>query len=312
MISLKRIPHSDKVLFPKSGITKGGLIAYYEAIATYILPYLKNRPLTLHRFPDGIDKKGFFQKNASIYFPDWIQREKIKKQGGWVNHVICNQKDTLIYLAGQGTITLHITLSTLDKLDYPDKLIFDLDPPNGSFDTVIDGAQALRSLLETELGLTSYPMLTGSSGIHLVIPLDRSENFDGVRSFAKKVVHYLAKIRPKDFTVDMRKDERKGRLFLDYLRNSYAQTAVCPFSVRALENAPVAAPISWEELGKGIKSAQKYTIRSILDRLAHTPNAWKDFGEKHYCLDNAKKKLEHLSMTTVDTDIAFKANFKNI
>lgn len=308
MISFDKTTHSEKILFPKSKITKGRLIAYYESIAADMLPYMKDRPLTLHRFPNGIEKKGFFQKNASDYFPDWIRTEKIKKKGGWVNHVICDCEETLIYLVGQGTITFHITLSTLDKLDYPDKLIFDLDPPNGSFEHVTESAQILRSLLESELGLIAYPMLTGSSGIHLVVPLDRSENFDGVRTLAKNVAQYLAKEYPNEFTVEMRKDQRKGKLFLDYLRNSYAQTAVCPFSVRAFENAPVAAPIGWNELQNGLVSAQTFTIDTILNRRKHISDPWEDFDKKPYCLGDAKSKLEKLSGVKISADKSSKSS----
>tara|TARA_R110000744_G_scaffold145866_4_gene258580 strand:+ start:9117 stop:10019 length:903 start_codon:yes stop_codon:yes gene_type:complete len=295
MIFSDKIAYSDKILFPKSGITKGKLIAYYEAIAADMLPYLKDRPLTLHRFPDGIEKKGFFQKNASDYFPDWIKTIEVKKQGGWVNHVICDCKETLIYLVGQGTISFHITLSRTDKLDYPDKLIFDLDPSNGSFCDVTKSAQILRLLLESELGLTSFPMLTGSSGIHLVVPLDRSDNFDSVRAFAKNIAHYTAKVYPEKFTAEIRKEKRKGRLFVDYLRNSYAQTAICPFSARAFENAPVAVPIGWDELQNGIKSAQAFTIDTISNRLKYKSNPWEDLFRNPYSLDGVISKLENLS-----------------
>ena len=295
MIFSDKIAYSDKILFPKSGITKGKLIAYYEAIAADMLPYLKDRPLTLHRFPDGIEKKGFFQKNASDYFSDWIKTIEVKKQGGWVNHVICDCKETLIYLVGQGTISFHITLSRTDKLDYPDKLIFDLDPSNGSFCDVTKSAQILRLLLESELGLTSFPMLTGSSGIHLVVPLDRSDNFDSVRAFAKNIAHYTAKVYPEKFTAEIRKEKRKGRLFVDYLRNSYAQTAICPFSARAFENAPVAVPIGWDELQNGIKSAQAFTIDTISNRLKYKSNPWEDLFRNPYSLDGVISKLENLS-----------------
>ena len=308
MIFSDKIAHSDKILFPKSGITKGKLIAYYEAIAADMLPYLKDRPLTLHRFPDGIEKKGFFQKNASDYFPDWIKTIEVKKQGGWVNHVICDCKETLIYLVGQGTISFHITLSRTDKLDYPDKLIFDLDPPNGSFCDVTKSAQILRSLLESELGLTSFPMLTGSSGIHLVVPLDRSDNFDSVRAFAKNIAHYTAKEYPEKFTAEIRKEQRKGRLFVDYLRNSYAQTAICPFSARAFENAPVAVPIGWNELQNGIKSAQAFTIDTISNRLKYKSNPWEDLFRNPYSLDGAISKLENLSEKKISVDKNYKSS----
>lgn len=285
--------YRDKVLFPKSGITKGDLIQYYESIADYIIPYLEDRPLTMHRFPNGIATEGFFQKNASDYFPDWIKKAKVKKKEGWVNYVICNNKETLVYLANQGTITLHVTLSKLDMLDYPDKLIFDLDPSAHNFKSVRKGAQILRSFLAGQLGLSVYPMLTGSKGLHLVVPLMRVENFDEVRGFAKKVVTYIAERYPKDFTVAIRKDKRKGRLFLDYLRNSYAQTAVCPFSVRALEQAPVAMPIAWEELDK-LNNSQAFNIYTAGHRLTHNEDPWEDFAKNAKILSNAKKRMERL------------------
>lgn len=305
------ITNTEKIMFPKSGITKGDLVYYYEMIAAYMLPYLKDRPLTLHRFPDGIGKNGFFQKNASKHIPNWIRTEKIKKEGGWVNHIICDCTETLVYLAGEGTITFHVTLSTIDKLDYPDKLIFDLDPPNGAFGKVIESAQILRSLLENELGLTTYPMLTGSSGMHLVVSLDRSDNFDAVRAFAKNVAGYLVKNYPEDLTIELRKDQRKGRLFIDYLRNSYAQTAVCPFSARAFENAPVAVPIDWIELRNGIKSTRAFTIETILDRLNHIPDPWKDFDNKRQCLSDARTKLENLTIEKIGGNISAKSHKYN-
>lgn len=299
--------HSDKILFPASGITKGDLIRYYDKIANDMLPYLKGRPLTMHRFPDGILDEGFYQKNASDYFPNWIKTSKVKKEGGWVNYVICDNKETLVYLVAQGTITFHVTLSKTDKLDYPDKLIFDLDPSENNFKSVVKVAQILRRLLEKELELSTYVMLTGSDGLHLVIPLARAENFDEVRSFAKKVAGYLAAQYPKDITIEMRKNKRKGRLFLDYLRNSYAQTGVSPFSVRALEGAPVAVPIGWEELENGIPNSQAYNIHTIFDRLKEKVNPWKDFGKNAKILSDAKKKLEKLPAAQVKADTSSKS-----
>jgi len=288
------VSHKDKILFPESGITKSELVYYYEQIADHMLPYLKDRPLTMHRFPSGIGKEGFYQKNASDYFPDWIKTIKIKKRDGWVNHVICDTKETLVYLANQGTITFYIALTKVDKLDYPDKFIFDLDPSNGDFEPVVGGAKILRKLLETDLGLMTYLMTTGSQGLHVVIPLDHTEKFDDVHDFAKSIANYLVNTNPGKFTTAMRKDQRKGRLFLDYLRNSYAQTAVCPFSVRAFEGAPVATPIDWEELENGIHSSQAYNINTIFDGLTRKVDPWKDFDKHAKNLSGAKKELEKL------------------
>jgi bifunctional non-homologous end joining protein LigD len=289
-----KISHADKVLFPHSGISKRDLIAYYEDVADVMLPYLKNRPLTLHRFPKGINEQGFYQKNASDYFPDWVQTVRIPKKDGWVNHVICNNRETLVYLVNQGTITFHVALGKVDKLEHPDRLIFDLDPPSGDFRPVIHGAQILRSFLEINMALPSYVMTTGSKGLHVVVSLNRLENFDDVHDFAKKVALYLSSEHPEKFTSAIRKDQRQGRLFLDYLRNSYAQTAVCPFSVRAFEGAPVAMPLSWDELKDGHLNSQTHTIHSVLKRLNRQADPWETFEMQSISINNAKQELEKL------------------
>jgi bifunctional non-homologous end joining protein LigD len=288
------ITHADKIMYPKVKVTKGDLARYYEDIADYMLPYLKDRPLTLHRFPEGIHHNGFYQKNASDYFPDWIKTVNIEKEGGWVNHVVCDSTETLLYLVNQGVVTFHITLSKTDKLDYPDKLIFDLDPPDNNFNSVVKSALILRHFLENELKLKSYPMATGSQGIHVVVPLLRGENFDEVRDFAKIVAKHLAQEHPQEFTTAVRKDKREGKLFLDYLRNSYAQTGVCPFSARALEGAPVATPLAWNELDTQIRSSQAYNICTIFKRLKTVVDPWKSFYDQSKLLRDAKKKLEKL------------------
>ena len=289
------ITHADKVMFPKSKITKGDLANYYEQIARYMLPYLKDRPLTLHRFPEGISKDGFFQKNASDYFPDWIRTVKVKKKDGWVHHVICDSVDTLRYLVNHGTIAFHIALSTVDKLQYPDKLLFDLDPPIDDFKTVVEGAETIHEFLENQLGLPSFVMSTGSKGLHVAVPLNRTENFEEVHDFAKNVAKYLSKKHPEKFTTAVRKNQRKERLFIDYIRNSYGQTGVCPFSTRALENAPVATPLDWKELEDRSLRAQTYTVQNIFDRLAKKRNPWEAFEKESKSILKPKEKLAVLT-----------------
>jgi bifunctional non-homologous end joining protein LigD len=284
----------DKVLFPESGITKNDVINYYDTIADYILPYLSDRPLTMQRFPKGITEGGFFQKNASDYFPDWIETVNIKKEGGWVHHVVCNTKETLLYLVNQYVLTFHVTLSKIDTIQNPDKLIFDLDPPKENFELAIKAAKALRYILEEELGLKAYITTTGSKGLHVATPIKPDKNFDEVHQFAKQVATYACVRNPKEFTTAIRKDKREGRLYIDFIRNSYAQTSVCPFSIRALEKAPVATPLSWNELNDTALNAQTYTISSIFKRLETTGNPWKDFEKHAKSITSAKEKSETL------------------
>ncbi len=285
------IDHLDKVLFPDAGLTKGDLVAHYRDLADLILPHLADRPLTLQRFPDGIGADGFYQKNAGEHFPDWIERVTVAKEGGHTTHVVAGNAATLVYLAGQATITLHGWLARRDKLHHPDRLIFDLDPPGNDFAPVREAARDLRTLLE-ELGLASWPMVTGGRGMHLVIPLDRRADFDTVRDFARGVTTLLAR-RDNRFTVEVRKDQRKGRLFLDYLRNSYAQTAVTPYSVRARPGAPVAVPIAWDELGHRDLSGNRWTVRTIAQRLSHLErDPWSGFTRHARGLATPRQRLD--------------------
>ena len=290
-LSKINIAHKNKVLFPESGITKNDLILYYDRIANYILPYLKNRPLTMQRFPEGINKKGFFQKHIPNYFPDWITTTRIKKIGGWVEHVVCNSKETLLYLVEQGVITFHIPLSTVHCIELPDKLVFDLDPPKGNFKLAIKAARILQNLLENELDFKTFVMTSGSKGLHVVAPLLQKDNFNEVHDFAKNIAQHICDKYPNDFTTAIRKNKREGKLYIDFLRNSYAQTSVSPFSVRAIENAPVATPIYWSELDDKSLNPQLYTIENIFNRLETRDNPWKGFGTNAVSIDDTKKKL---------------------
>ncbi|MDX1640243.1 MAG: non-homologous end-joining DNA ligase [Balneolaceae bacterium] len=290
------IKNRDKVFFPEEKITKGNLIDYYEKIADSFIPFLKDRPLSLNRFPDGITEEGFYQKQVSDYFPDWIDTVEIeKKEGGTNSQVVCNSKATLIYLVNQGTVSFHPWLCKTDNLHKPDKLVFDLDPPQGNFEIVVKGAKALRSLLEKELGLNAFLMTTGSKGLHVVCPIKPEKDFEDVRSFAKDVADYLADNNPDTFTTKTRKDQRKGRLFIDYLRNAYAQTSIPPYSVRAREGAPVATPLGWNELNKEGLHSQSYTIKNIFKRLSQKDEPWSQFNNKATKLKKSTEKLNGLT-----------------
>lgn len=289
------LSNRDKIFFPDEGITKGDLIDYYAKIADSILPYLKDRPLSLNRFPDGINSEGFYQKDIPDYFPDWMETVEIKKKEGGANQqVLCNNKATLVYLANQGTVSFHPWLCTAKNLQKPDKLVFDLDPPQGDFEIVLKGAKKLHSLLADELGLNPFLMTTGSKGLHVVCPLKVDKTFDEVRAFAKDAANYISDNNPDTYTVETRKNKRKKRLFIDYLRNAYAQTSIPPYSVRARSGAPVATPLSWDELNKKGLNSQSYTIKNIFKRLSQKDDPWKQFTGKATKLDQSIEKLNKL------------------
>lgn len=281
--------NEDKVLFPDDGITKGDLIDYYEAIAPRLLPWLRDRPLVLQRFPDGIEEEGFYQKQVAEHFPGWISTVRVGKSGdGTQDLVVCDEKATLVYLANLGCVALHPWLCRKDRLHHPDQLVVDLDPPGDDFVPVRDAARACRELFDA-LGLPTFVKTTGSKGLHIVVPLDRSADFDTVREFARNAMRVLAARQPDALTTQVRKEKRKGRVFLDVARNAYAQTAVAPYAVRPLPGAPVATPIGWDELGR--VDARSFTIANLLRRLGRREDPWKGL-RRHACsIARARRRL---------------------
>jgi bifunctional non-homologous end joining protein LigD len=293
-----QLSHTDKVLFPGDDISKGDLIAYYESVAGPMLPQLADRPVSMARFPDGIKGERVLQKNAPGYFPGWVRRAEVPKQGGTVWHVICDSQATLVYLANQACIELHAFLSKLDKLDNPDQLIFDLDPPDGrSFDRVRDCAFLVRGLLEDELGMTTFVKTTGGDGLHVHLPLDRSGDFEAARGLAREAAALLAARHPDLMTTQQRKDSRGDRVYLDMMRNGYAQTAVAPYSVRARPGAPVATPLGWQELDDGRLTPGRFTIATVPGRLAAmngNENPWAGLARRRYSVSAAAARLARL------------------
>jgi bifunctional non-homologous end joining protein LigD len=284
------LSHLDKVLFPGSGRTKGDLIAFYRRIAPTALPHYRDRALTMQRFPDGIDQPGFFQKNAADHYPGWIESALLEKHDGQVEHVLVNDRATLIYLANQGCITFHLALARIDRPHHPDRLIFDLDPSDDDFEKVRAAAQRLRDLLDS-LELKSYVQTTGSRGLHVVVPLDRQAGFERVREFAREVAEALQARTPELVTTEQRKTHRGNRVFIDYLRNAYGQTAVAPYSVRALEGAPVATPVRWHEIGAADLHPRRYTIGNLFRRLGQMRDPWADIDRCAQSLDSAEASL---------------------
>lgn len=290
------LSNTDKVLFPDSGISKGDLIDYYREVAGLMVPHMKNRPLTLQRFPDGIDEDGFYQQEVSDYFPDWISTRKTARaddDGEPVEHVLCNSQATLVYLANQAVITPHGWLSRAPRLSKPDRLIFDLDPADGNFTGVRRAARQVAGLME-ELGLTPFVMTTGSRGLHVAAPLRADTGFDKVRALARDMAALLAQRHGEQLTVEQRKNKRRGRIYLDVMRNAYGQTSVMPYAVRARPGAPVATPLDLAELGDSKLDPQRWHIGNILRRLGQKDDPWADIERHAASADSARKALHSL------------------
>jgi len=284
-----KISRPDKALFP-CGITKAELARYYEQVADAMLPHVKARPLNLERYPDGIDGERIMQQRAGPYFPRWIKRATVRKRGGTVEHVVAADAPTLVYLAGQACITLHAWLSRADRLERPDRLIFDLDPSSSGAAEIRRAARVMASVLR-ELELDAWVMTTGSRGYHLTVPLKRRADFDTVRAFARDVAQLATRREPRVFTTEQRKAKREGRILIDVMRNAYGQSAVAPYAVRARRGAPVATPLHFDELSERATRADRWTIRSIPQRLARGGDPWVQLERRAQTLATARRRL---------------------
>ncbi|PZU08509.1 DNA ligase D [Sphingomonas sp.] len=257
------ISHPDRVVFPDSGHTKGDLATYYAAIAEPMLRWLGNRPVSLVRCPQGRGRHCFFQKHDGGSFGGKVSTVAIReKKGGEEEYLVVDNGAALLTCVQMGTIEFHGWGSPASAVEHPDRLVFDLDPDEGlGFVTVRDAAVLLRDQL-AELGLQSWPMASGGKGVHIIVPLDGGSDWPVVKDFASRFSRALGQAFPSIFTANMRKANRKGRIFLDWLRNERGATAVLPFSVRARERPTVAAPITWDELAR-LNDARPYTIDDI-------------------------------------------------
>jgi bifunctional non-homologous end joining protein LigD len=293
------LSNAGKVLFPGEGITKRDLACYYRGAAGQMLPLLANRPVSMIRFPDGIAAPGIVQKNVPAYFPDWITRARLRKEGGWLQQVVIDKLATLVYLAGQACIELHGFLSRVDRIREPDQLVFDLDPPDDQrFDDVRVCALRLGELLSDELGLPTFVKTTGGDGLHVHVPLSQNEHFDSVREFARQVTGLLAARNPDLVTTEQRKARRGPRIYADIVRNGYGQLTIAPYSVRARPGAPVAAPLSWDEVEDKSLSPEQFTLRTMPDRIRESRPAagpWAGMARRRTGLARARTSLRQLT-----------------
>jgi bifunctional non-homologous end joining protein LigD len=270
------ISNRDKVFWPDDGLTKGDLLDYFDSVAPFILPFLRDRPLTVIRYPDGIGGFSFYQKNTPKYAPGWVKTVKLPSPGsrrGDVSYVLCNSKRTLMWLVNQAAIEFHPWLSRNDRIERPDFLVFDLDPPPGQFEVAVEVAFGMREVLE-EAGLQAVPKTSGSKGVHLYVPIQRRYSYEAVRTAATRVAATVEEAHPDMTTTEFRIANRGGRLFLDIGRNAPGAHIVAPYSPRARPAAPVSFPVSWDALRK-VKPTD-FTIRNVPDLLAGHGDAWKE------------------------------------
>jgi bifunctional non-homologous end joining protein LigD len=290
------LSNTGKVLFPGDDITKGELVGYYAQVADAMLPYLKDRPIAMARYPDGITKQRIFQKNPGKYFPDWITSVEVKKEGGTLRHVVCDKAATLVYLANQAVIEFHVFLSRVDSLECADQVVVDFDPPdNDGFDQARRCALWLRALLEDELGLTAYVKTTGGKGLHVHVPLNRKQGFEETRTFAREASQVLAARHPDVVTVEQRVQARGHRVYADVMRDAYAQTVVAPWTVRARPGAHVATPLHWSEVEDPSLSPGQFTLRTAPDRLASADDPWAGLTRHRYDVAAAHDRLRKLT-----------------
>lgn len=274
------ISHPEKVLFPGDGITKGELASYYETIAPVMLPHIRRRPVTMERYHRGIGAPGFFQKDVSKGFPEWLKRVEVPKNEGTVNHALVTDTRSLLWLANQNSITIHVWPSRAPNLYKPDICVFDLDPSSNTadkhqLDVLCRAALDLRALLQ-ELGLPSWIKTTGSKGFHIAVPLDAKADFATVARFAHRVGKLLVARDPENLTREFHKVDRGGRILVDTGRNDYSATFAAAYTVRARPGAPVSAPCTWEEVERGEISPGSFTIRNMAERIADVGDLWSD------------------------------------
>jgi len=274
------ITHPDKVLFPDDGITKGEVAAYYEMIAPLMLPHVRDRPITMERYPNGIENKGFFQKHVSKGFPEWLARVEVAKKDGTVHHALVRDVRSIVWMANQNCVTPHVWTSRVPALFHPDVCVFDLDPPEDlAFETLREAVLALRDLLQ-EAGLASWVKTSGSKGFHVVVPLDGTADMGAVARFGHRIGALLVSRHPERLTQEFSKADRSGRIYVDMGRNGYSATFAAPYAVRAKRGAPVSAPCTWEEVEQGLARPQTFTLRTMAARMAAIADPWLDMAAK--------------------------------
>lgn len=284
-----QLTHLDKVYFPKEGYTKGDLLEYYDSVAPYMLPYLKQRPVSLYRLPNGIDEQGFFQKNLDAHTPDWVSTITVQHGSKTIRYLTIPDKNTLLYAVNLGSIDIHAFNSHSPTLENPDYLVIDLDPLDISFAKVIETAQTVHELLEKH-AIPNFCKTSGATGLHIFVPAGAQYSHEIVKQFAQLLVEIVNSQLPKITSVERMPENRKRKVYLDFLQNNFGQTMAVPYCVRPKPGAPVSMPLDWKEVKDGLDPLD-FTIKNALERAKKKKDLFKGVLGKGVDLMKCLKKL---------------------
>lgn len=285
------VSNLDKLYWPQDKYTKGDLIKYYLEISTYMIEHLANRPIVFTRYPDGIEGKSFYQKNAPDYLPSWIETFTLYSQDSQrnINYILITEPAALAWLANQGCIEIHPWLSSLESLEKPDFLVIDLDPSDfNSFEQVVEVAQLVKALFD-ELKLKSYPKTSGSSGLHIYVPVKSIYSYTQIREFGRAVASVVTSMRPDICTIERTVNKRGPKIYVDYMQNVKGKTLCSAYSVRPKIGAPVSAPLKWEEVP--LISPTDFNIKNMPERIKQTGDLFLPVLKEKQLLDYAWEKL---------------------
>jgi len=288
-----KFTHLDKIYWPDEGITKGEVIDYYNSIHKYILPYLKDRPQSLKRNPNGITDKGFFHKDAGDAAPAWVDSIELYSDSAdkEIDYIICNNKATLLYLNNLGCIEINPWNSRVKSLDNPDYLVMDIDPSDkNTFEEVIDTARAIKDVLD-KAGAVSFCKTSGASGLHVYVPLGAKYDYEQARSFAEIIASLTREQLPDTTTMERSLNKRKGKIYLDYLQNKRGQTLASVYSLRPVPGATISTPLDWKEVKHGLSPSQ-FTMKTLPKRLAKKGDIFKGILSKGIDMAKCLKRLE--------------------
>lgn len=286
------ITNPDKIYWPKEKITKGEVIDYYNIMTEYVLPYIIDRPQSLRRNPDGIKNIGFFQKNVAGQVPDWIKTQKIKSKSTEesIEYMLCQDKDTLLFMANWGCIEINPWSSRIGKINHPDYIIFDLDPKDAPLKNLIATAKKVKEILD-QLGITAYLKTSGGKGLHIYIPVQPVYTYTQTRNFSQTISEAVHAALPDITSLERSPDKRKGKIYLDYLQNGKGKTMASPYSLRPREGATVSTPLEWKELNARL-DPKKFTIKTMPARVKKKGDLWKNFFADAIDLNQVLKKLK--------------------